>query len=61
MERKKQLNALVDSVLLRRTKEGTIKEQLPKKSDFVCICDLSDLQLRAYQCAGLFWQERVLR
>ena len=34
--------------LLRRTKEGELKHQLPKKEDVAVLCDLSDLQYRVY-------------
>ena len=52
-QRKAELRDRLGELLLRRTKEGTIRDQLPRKADFICVCELSDLQLRAYQCAPL--------
>lgn len=59
LESKALLHTLLETVLLRRTKEVKLKGSLPKKSDFVCICDLSDLQLRAYQCASPLHRARA--
>ena len=44
-----QLNVLLDKYLLRRTKEGTLKDQLPCKTDNIVLCPMSELQLRAYR------------
>ena len=41
--------------MLRRTKEEKLADQLPKKSDFICVCRLSDLQYRAYMCDTQNW------
>jgi len=47
--RQTQLNALVDKFLLRRTKDSTIKDQLPHKTDNIVFCEMSVLQHRAYE------------
>ncbi|KAL3134837.1 hypothetical protein ABBQ32_007805 [Trebouxia sp. C0010 RCD-2024] len=47
--RQSQLNALVEKFLLRRTKDSTIKDQLPKKTDNIVFCEMSLLQHRAYE------------
>ncbi|DBA69980.1 TPA: hypothetical protein ACH3X2_012333 [Trebouxia sp. C0005] len=47
--RQTQLNALVDKFLLRRTKDSTIKDQLPCKTDNIVFCEMSLLQHRAYE------------
>ncbi|KAL0045771.1 hypothetical protein WJX82_003975 [Trebouxia sp. C0006] len=47
--RQTQLNALVDKFLLRRTKDSTIKDQLPRKTDNIVFCEMSLLQHRAYE------------
>ncbi|DBA73362.1 TPA: hypothetical protein ACH3X1_011407 [Trebouxia sp. C0004] len=47
--RQTQLNALVEKFLLRRTKDSTIKDQLPQKSDNIVFCEMSLLQHRAYE------------
>ena len=47
--RQTQLNRLVERFLLRRTKDSTIKDQLPRKSDNIVFCEMSLLQHRAYE------------
>jgi len=47
--RQKALTSLVLKHLLRRTKDNTIKDQLPKKSDDIVLCKLSSAQARAYK------------
>lgn len=47
--RQTQLNKLVEKFLLRRTKDSTIKDQLPKKTDNIVFCEMSLLQHRAYE------------
>ena len=42
--------------MLRRTKEETLADQLPRKLDFICVCRLSDLQYRAYMCGFVLLQ-----
>jgi len=49
--RQEQLNALTERYLLRRTKEGTIREQLPRKVDHIVFCPLAPIQMRAYRRA----------
>ena len=49
-KRKKKLTKRLEAVMLRRTKEEKLADQLPKKLDFICVCRLSDLQYRAYMC-----------
>lgn len=44
-----RLKVLLDKYLLRRTKEGTLKDQLPRKTDNIVLCPMSELQLRAYR------------
>ncbi|KAK9824960.1 hypothetical protein WJX74_010323 [Apatococcus lobatus] len=46
-----RLNILLDKYLLRRTKEGTLRDQLPRKTDNIVLCPMSELQLRAYRRA----------
>ncbi|KAK9862888.1 hypothetical protein WJX84_009991 [Apatococcus fuscideae] len=46
-----RLKVLLDKYLLRRTKEGTLKDQLPRKTDNIVLCPMSELQLRAYRRA----------
>eukprot|EP00873_Tetraselmis_striata_P001539 jgi/Tetstr1/421803/TSEL_012706.t1 len=48
-ERGNQLTALLHKHLLRRTKDDTIRDQLPQKTDNIVLCRLSPMQLRAYQ------------
>jgi len=36
--------------MLRRRKDNTIADQLPKKVDNIVFCQLTDFQLRAYKC-----------
>ena len=45
------LEALLAKHMLRRTKDGTIKDQLPAKTDNIVFCRLAPMQYRAYQCA----------
>ena len=40
---------LLGRVMLRRTKEGTIKDQLPAKTDNIVFCPLAPMQKRAYR------------
>lgn len=47
--RQTKLNSLVDKFMLRRTKDGTIKDQLPQKVDNIVFCEMSLLQQRAYE------------
>lgn len=35
--------------LLNRTKEGVIKDQLPRKRDKIVFCEMSQIQLAAYR------------
>ena len=49
-ERKGKLAKRLEKIMLRRTKEAKLANQLPKKLDFICVCRLSDLQYRAYMC-----------
>ncbi len=49
-KRKAKLKKRLKAVMLRRKKEDKLAGQLPKKSDFICVCRLSDLQYRAYMC-----------
>jgi hypothetical protein len=44
-QRRSELQKLREGLLLRRTKE-IIKDQLPKKTDCVVLCRLTDLQVR---------------
>lgn len=48
-ERQEKLKVLLNRVLLRRTKEGTIKDQLPRKTDNIVFCPLAPMQKRAYR------------
>lgn len=48
-EKQGQLEVLLEKYLLRRTKDGCIKDQLPRKVDNIVLCDLADLQRRAYR------------
>ena len=48
-KRKAELTSLLNRVLLRRTKEGTIRDQLPRKSDNIVFCPLAPMQKRAYR------------
>ena len=57
-KRKKQLTKKLNKVMLRRTKEDKLADQLPMKRDFICVCRLSDLQYRAYMCASLVAAEQ---
>lgn len=50
---KEQLQRLLEKYLLRRTKDNTIADQLPKKTDNIVFCRLAPLQMRAYKCAWL--------
>ena len=47
--RQAQYRALLNRVMLRRTKEGTIKDQLPCKTDNIVFCPLAPMQKRAYR------------
>ena len=49
---KVQLQQLLGKYLLRRTKDNTLADQLPKKTDNIVFCRLAPLQMRAYKCAG---------
>ena len=49
-ERKGKLIKRLKAIMLRRIKEEKLAGQLPKKSDFICVCRLSDMQYRAYMC-----------
>lgn len=49
VERQQRLNKLLSKYLLRRRKDKVIREQLPKKSDNIIFCQLTDLQIRAYK------------
>ena len=49
-ERQEDLKKLLEKYLLRRTKDNTIKDQLPSKTDNIVFCELSELQLKAYRC-----------
>ncbi len=51
--RKQQLTVQLEAVMLRRTKEEKLADQLPTKRDFICVCRLSDLQYRAYMCGSV--------
>ncbi|EIE19153.1 hypothetical protein COCSUDRAFT_20093, partial [Coccomyxa subellipsoidea C-169] len=53
-KRQVQLDKLLKCFLLRRTKESTIKDQLPKKTDNIVFCKLAPLQMRAYRQAPNF-------
>ena len=53
---KAQLTKRLEAVMLRRTKEEKLADQLPKKLDFICVCRLSDLQYRAYMCGAASWE-----
>jgi SNF2 family DNA or RNA helicase len=48
-KRSEQLTTLLHKHLLRRTKDTTIRDQLPRKVDNIVLCRLSKMQLRAYQ------------
>eukprot|EP00884_Botryococcus_braunii_P005792 jgi/Botrbrau1/15213/Bobra.0149s0068.5 len=48
-KRQVQLTKVLNKYLLRRTKEGSIKDQLPTKTDHIVFCALSPLQARAYR------------
>ena len=43
-----KLEELLSSYMLRRTKDGTIKDQLPTKTDNIVFCRLAPMQYRAY-------------
>ena len=49
-KRQDMLHKKLQHHLLRRRKDDTIKEQMPKKLDHIVFCELSDLQLAAYRC-----------
>jgi hypothetical protein len=59
--RQEQLNALTERYLLRRTKQGTIKEQLPRKVDHIVFCPLAPIQMRAYRRAAPFTRPALKR
>jgi hypothetical protein len=44
---------VLERMLLRRTKDATIADQLPCKSDNIVFCCLTPMQIRAYRCAVL--------
>lgn len=44
-----QLEELLSKYMLRRTKDGTIKDQLPTKTDNIVFCRLAPMQYRAYK------------
>ncbi|KAK9838111.1 hypothetical protein WJX81_001965 [Elliptochloris bilobata] len=48
-KRLENFRALIGLYMLRRTKEGTIREQLPVKTDYIVYCQLTDIQKRAYR------------
>ncbi|CAL8464574.1 g4109 [Coccomyxa elongata] len=48
-QRQERLDKLLKQYMLRRTKESTIKDQLPKKMDNIVFCKLAPLQMRAYR------------
>jgi hypothetical protein len=48
-KRQRELEALLKQFMLRRTKDSTIKDQLPKKTDNIVFCQLAPLQMRAYR------------
>lgn len=50
-KRQEHFKALIKRYMLRRTKEGTIKEQLPSKTDTIVFCPLAPIQMRAYRRA----------
>jgi SNF2 family DNA or RNA helicase len=43
------LDTVVKKYMLRRRKDNTISEQLPKKVDNIVFCQLTEFQLRAYK------------
>ena len=49
-KRQDMLHEKLQHYLLRRRKDNTIKEQMPKKLDHIVFCELSELQLAAYRC-----------
>ena len=49
-KRQDKLHEKLQHYLLRRRKDNTIKEQMPKKLDHIVFSELSDLQLAAYRC-----------
>jgi hypothetical protein len=53
-QRQKQLTRVLNKYLLRRTKDGCIRDQLPAKTDNIVFCELSELQSRAYRSAQLW-------
>lgn len=46
-----ELETLLAKYVLRRTKDSTIKDQLPTKTDNIMFCRLAPMQYRAYKCA----------
>ncbi len=46
-----KLEKLLAKHMLRRTKDSTIKDQLPTKTDNIVFCRLAPMQHRAYKCA----------
>ena len=48
-KRQKQLTKLLGEYLLRRRKDKVIREQLPRKTDNIVLCQLTELQVRAYK------------
>lgn len=51
-QRQERLDKLLKQYMLRRTKESTIRDQLPKKMDNIVFCKLAALQMRAYRQAA---------
>eukprot|EP00884_Botryococcus_braunii_P005791 jgi/Botrbrau1/15212/Bobra.0149s0068.3 len=61
-KRQVQLTKVLNKYLLRRTKEGSIKDQLPTKTDHIVFCALSPLQARAYRrCLNQVDFQRLIR
>ena len=48
-KRKAELHSVLEKVMLKRTKEVQLKEQLPTKRDCVVFCKLSELQTAMYR------------
>eukprot|EP00976_Prorocentrum_cordatum_P032535 661981-Prorocentrum_minimum.AAC.1 len=44
-----QLQVLLGSVMLRRTKKQTLADKMPTKRDNIVFCQMSDFQIRAYR------------
>lgn len=55
LERRDRLTLKVRENLLRRTKDNTIRDQLPKKTDNIVLCRLSAAQERAYKRVRTDW------